>query len=676
MAEVGSTMLDYALRYAALGWHVVPCHSIARNDKCTCGKANCSSPGKHPRTQHGLKDASTEDDQIRTWWDRWPKANIAVVTGRLSGFWTLDIDAKHGGGDTLDALQAKHGKLPDTVEALTGGGGRHLLFSMPDCRVPNSVAQIGPGIDVRGDDGYIVVAPSVHISGKIYEWEASSEPGDVPIVPAPAWLLSLTTEKKHKSLSPDFGDSGDKIRSGGRNQFCFSHACSMRRKQFSTAAILAAILQLNRERCDPPLDDSEVEHLVKSSARYDEEKIWTSTEWLSQLDRTDKGVLKPTLKNALLIIENDMELTGRIHMDEFRHQIITSDVLPFRKSIGQWVDTDTIELAAYMDNGYKAAFKTSMAHEAVLAIARRKAINELRDYLFDCAAKWDGVERVHHFFADYYDADDTEYTRSVSANFLISCVARVLTPGCPADNMVVIEGAQGIGKTRSLRAIAGQDWYMEVSTEWGSKDFFQSLRGKWICEVGELSAIRRSQIERVKQILTSTHDNYRPAYGRFSEDFPRSNIFVGTTNEDRYLIDSTGNRRFWPILARTADFKRIALMRDQIWGEAVVRFRRGESWWVVPEEETKFQQEMRYDEDVWAEHIAIWIVGRDEITMAEVLDGALKIEPNRQDRASQMRCASIVKRLGFRKVVTKEKGRSAKVWRRIPDNEEGTLYKK
>lgn len=123
--------VDHAIQYAEKGWAVLPLHTVI-DGKCTCGKIGCSSAGKHPQTMNGLKSASTDLDTINTWFKHWPKANIGIATGAISGIGVIDIDPKHGGEDSLYELTKEHGKIPDTVEAITQSQGRHIIFQYED----------------------------------------------------------------------------------------------------------------------------------------------------------------------------------------------------------------------------------------------------------------------------------------------------------------------------------------------------------------------------------------------------------------------------------------------------------------------------------------------------------------------------------------------------------------
>lgn len=176
-------VLELALAYAARGWPVFPLYSVA-DGQCSCGKPDCGSPAKHPRTPHGLKDASTDPATIRGWWAQWPDANVGIRTG--NGHVVLDVDGPEGEAALAD-LERQHGALPTTAAVITARG-RHLHLAA-DRRIPNSSGKIGPKLDVRGDGGYVVAPPSVHVTGHVYQWE-----GDAELAPMPEWLAAPPTK--------------------------------------------------------------------------------------------------------------------------------------------------------------------------------------------------------------------------------------------------------------------------------------------------------------------------------------------------------------------------------------------------------------------------------------------------------------------------------------------------
>lgn len=256
--------LRAAIWYAKNGWLVFPCHS-KNGDRCSCGKINCHSPAKHPRTLYGLKDATTEIEKIKEMWGGWPDANIGLATGTNSGIFFLDVDPRHGGDESLEELERKYCPLPKTIESLTGGGGRHIGFVCNGHKIRSSAGKLGPGLDVRGEGGYVVLPPSIHISGQSYQWEVSGRPNEVEIADPPKWLLEVLKDRQANSPTPPDG----KIPAGGRNSVLASLAGTMRRKGMSEASILAALQQENRLRCEPPLPEDEVAGIAKSVARYE-----------------------------------------------------------------------------------------------------------------------------------------------------------------------------------------------------------------------------------------------------------------------------------------------------------------------------------------------------------------------------------------------------------------------
>lgn len=259
-----------ALAYANLfGWSVLPVHGIV-GGKCTCGRADCPSPGKHPLPQNGVKDATRDLSVIRGWWHRWPLANVGIATGAASGFWVLDVDGTRG-RDSLDELIGEHGPLPANVEALTGGGGWHLLFAYPaeGQALKNAVA-VRPGLDVRACGGYILVAPSGHASGRDYVWEASSRPGEVPLAEAPEWLLNLVRpatgpqQAKPTSFWRELTEAG--ATEGQRNHAVATLAGHLLRRHVDPYVTLALVSAWNRSKNRPPLADDEVRRTVDSVA--------------------------------------------------------------------------------------------------------------------------------------------------------------------------------------------------------------------------------------------------------------------------------------------------------------------------------------------------------------------------------------------------------------------------
>ena len=164
--------LKTALALADRGYRVFPNHTpifTAEEVRCSCNKSSCEDIGKHPRTMHGVSDATSDPEQIEEWWRMWPDANLAIATGDPVS--VLDVDPRHGGDETLHDLEQQYGALPITVTVQTGGGGQHHWFTTPEgSEIRNSAGQVGPGLDIRGAGGYALVPPSLHASGRHYTW--------------------------------------------------------------------------------------------------------------------------------------------------------------------------------------------------------------------------------------------------------------------------------------------------------------------------------------------------------------------------------------------------------------------------------------------------------------------------------------------------------------------------
>jgi putative DNA primase/helicase len=268
-------MLQAALELACNhGWAVVPLHAV-RDGKCTCRlEGKCDSKGKHPRLKEWGDKASTSEQAIVDWWQKWPEANIGIATGAISGLVVLDVDPKNGGDDSLYELEQKHGPLPDTVQVITGGGGRHFYFRHPgNGVVVKGTAGLGgySGLDIRGDGGQVVAPPSLHESGRRYEWELSAHPESTPIADTPEWLEKLVTDRtpERKRAAP----VGETIKDGERNATLISLAGSMRYRGFSEDAIYKALQIENQGKCKPPLPDREVERIATSAGKYTPKRV-------------------------------------------------------------------------------------------------------------------------------------------------------------------------------------------------------------------------------------------------------------------------------------------------------------------------------------------------------------------------------------------------------------------
>lgn len=388
--------------------------------------------------------------------------------------------------------------------------------------------------------------------------------------------------------------------------------------------------------------------------------------WISwDLDRKGNGYPRSNANNALTVIENATGLC-ELWYDEFLSRILTPDHRAGKTNgaIREWTDVDNIELLIRMQRnlGLSEMGKESVV-TAVDVYAHQHARHCVRTYLD--ALEWDGEPRIEHFFEDHFGADATAYTRAVSKNFWLSIAARIYQPGCKVDNMIVLEGAQGIGKSRALQIIGG-DWFTEQHENVSDhKAFAEVLQGKLIIEISEMDSFSRADITKVKAAITDPIDRYRDPYDRYSKDHPRQCVFVGTTNVDDWNRDATGARRFWPIRCTgEIDQAAIAAGRDQFFAEAVHLYRQGVSWWLMPEDETREAQAKRYAADVWQDCFEPHLADREEVTVKELLTECLNIEVGRISNGDQQRVAQILKHMGWRRAQRGPSSRRVRVWRR------------
>jgi hypothetical protein len=246
-----------ALDYLALGWSVVPVRAKEKRPLIAWQVYQQQRPSA---------------DEVRAWFARWPQANVAVVTGAISGLVVLDVDPQHGGDESLARLEREYGPLPATVEAISGGAGRHLYFAHPGGHVHNRVG-LAPGIDLRGDGGVIVTPPSLHPSGRRYAWRAGCAPSDARLAPLPRWVISGAGADAGRAGHPLAYWRGlieEGVLEGTRNTTIASLAGHLLWHGVDADVVTELLLCWNRERCRPPLSDEEVVRTVASIARMHE----------------------------------------------------------------------------------------------------------------------------------------------------------------------------------------------------------------------------------------------------------------------------------------------------------------------------------------------------------------------------------------------------------------------
>ncbi|WP_352524825.1 virulence-associated E family protein [Heyndrickxia oleronia] len=328
--------------------------------------------------------------------------------------------------------------------------------------------------------------------------------------------------------------------------------------------------------------------------------------WISKLKISPTtGQPLKSIENALVALEGDPILKGRIRLDSFADALIGIAPFPWAPRDNEegsflWTESDDAGLRSYLEKilGFRVR---DLINDALVLCAAKNRFNPVVDYLN--SLKWDGVKRLETLFIDYLGAADTPYTRAVTRKSFIAAVARAMNPGCKHDTMPVLTGAQGMGKTTLIQKM-GKSWFTNSIESFEGKEAAELLQGVWLVEIGEMSAYNKSDVNTIKGFLSRTEDQYRAAYARKTEKHPRRCVFFGTSNRSDYLRDPTGGRRFLPIDVGIQQpiksvFIHLDSEVDQVWAEAVMNWRLGESTFLSGElaEEAKRQQENHSEQD-------------------------------------------------------------------------------
>jgi predicted P-loop ATPase len=328
-----------------------------------------------------------------------------------------------------------------------------------------------------------------------------------------------------------------------------------------------------------------------------------------ELLKTGDGKLRGCMANALTLLRFHADFEGVLAWDKFACRVVTKKITPWKlPADSHWRDLDNTHCLDWMERQGIFLGNKGKAGDAVEAVAHDNEFHPVRDWLE--GLKWDGVERLPLWLHTYFGAPNTKFVQAVSERWLISAVARIFQPGCQADSLLLLEGAQGIGKSSGLRALFSDKWFTDSISTLDNKDALLQLRGKWLAEFSELSALKGAAIEQVKRHLSVRIDNFRELYKSLAGDNPRQAIFAGTTNCHSSLIDPTGARRFWPVACGRVRVDQIKEVRGQLFAEAVCAYRARRPWHLNSAELNslaKAETDARYEAGVWHDTISEWI---------------------------------------------------------------------
>jgi predicted P-loop ATPase len=318
-------------------------------------------------------------------------------------------------------------------------------------------------------------------------------------------------------------------------------------------------------------------------------------DWLEGMDVDGKGKYKSTIDNIRVILDNDPRVKGKLALNKFEQREIATGDLPWRKIEPKnpyLTDKDDAGLRHYLEKTYDLTGIQKITDGLSLTV-EKNAFHPVRDYLN--SVSWDQEERLDTLTVDYMGVADTTYTRATTRKAFVGAVTRIFRPGCKFDYVLTSIGKQGVGKSTLLKKL-GKQWFSDSFTTVQGKEAFEQIQGVWIMELAELAQLKKAELEAVKHFITKQDDRFRVAYGKRVENFPRQCAFFGTDNNKDFLRDPTGNRRFWPQDAFEFTPKKDVFTDlddyeiDQIWAEAMFRFKAGETLFLSKELEEEARQ--------------------------------------------------------------------------------------
>jgi predicted P-loop ATPase len=507
--------------------------------------------------------------------------------------------------------------------------------------------------------------------------------------------LTPSGKKKGKYLCPICGDDNLGINPKDGSYQCWSNHCD-------TVKILKAIvpadptakreyrIQKSKPRSakeknkaahgDALAIQAEVNHvleIIQSGSYTQAEGLTALAAWCKQHGHdvySASQQLKEKLK-TLKEIKGDDDEKPRLLKEYETLQSKFGDRLRFNtlfKQVeldGEPFDASTAKIEFIIAHGMKLKSPRDDIGDITVRIAKQQQYNPVAEYLDRVYGQYGRDTQVLEDFADRYFGTDNPIHQTVLCRFLIGAVARAYQPGCQFDNALILQGHQGAGKSSFFRILASEPWFDDSLGNASDKDERLKLHRAWFIEWAELETLfRRKDIAQVKAFMTTKIDLIRPPYGRSIEALKRGSIFVGTTNQQDFLTDSTGNRRFWVIpTTKDIDIKQLRQERDRIWAAATALFKNGVAWWLTKDEEAEIalEREAYESEDPWLEDVAIFCEHKEQVAIWEILQTVFEIEKGHHDRRLSNRVRDCLIKLGWiqktHKTV-KHLGIASKVW--------------
>jgi putative DNA primase/helicase len=586
----GFSILTAALGYARRGWYVFPCRS----------------EDKRPLTEHGFKDASLDPAQIREWWTRHPEALIGVDCGR-SGLVVIDCDVKNGvdGPGNWLKIAAKAGFDPtEALHSRTQSGGEHFIFAdSSHGAIASSAGKLAPGIDIRANGGYVIVPPGRGTAGNyqaLGDWAKS--PGVLPSALTDRLLhlkekpLSVGNPAKASRVDPfsgsiygraalaaecqDIARSPEGQRNSRLNQAAFSLGQLVAGNELSRNEVESALRQAALQA---GLEEQETERTLQSGL----EAGMLQPRSRPETNQQAVAMAKKLEADGFPLFERDWKTSHYVALLRKEGYAFRMNELDNSVECNEEPLTDDMEssLRCLLHNYGLRRFQ--IARDAYIDEARRHRYHPVRKYLE--SLQWDGQDHIAQFCSCF--EDPTGNFAVFFRRWIVGAVARAYE--MTQNRVLIIDGPQGIGKSHAVSWLASpmRDYYIEGAVNPDSKDHLLRLAQIWVWEISELgNTTRKADADALKDFLTQGTITVRKPYGRLEIKKPALASFIGTVNAvGGILNDPTGSRRFMTAYVGRIDWNYAKESPDQLWAQALVLYRQGEAWHLLPEEARQAQ---------------------------------------------------------------------------------------
>ena len=580
-----------------------------------------------------------------------------------------------------------------------------LMFSMPGDFTKQIIKLNDNNIIEFLANGQQFIAVGTHPSGVRYEWE-NGLPYEIPTICFTEFdsffrllsesfdgeLITTRSSNKNRDISKNDGMKSDDVtefldqhwnvygigEAGERYIECpFADTHTSESNETATAYFPVGTggFDLGHFRClhahCANKDDGDFLNAIGYRAQdFDIVPIPAGEKPLPVFQRDKNGKIDATINNVYLAVQRPDICQINIKFDQFRDEIMYTPI-----DSDQWqtfTDADYSRLRIGLEKGGFKPIGREMIRDIVLLVADEQPFDSATEWL--SRLKWDGTPRIKTFLTDYFNAEQNEYTEAVALYLWTALAGRVMRPGIKSDMVPILVGEQGCGKSTGVAALSpSSDYFCEISFAEKDDDLARKMRGRLVAEIGELRGLHTKELETIKAFITRTHENWIPKYREFATQFPRRLVFVGTTNQDEFLSDDTGNRRFLPVRVSNVDVAGINANRDQLWAEARQMFLDSGIQFRSAEHLAEREHEQYMIKDAWLEAINKWLnepdiatgekpINKKYITTSEVLRWAIGLDVKNISRREELRIAKTLQSLGYKKTVTKQDGKSLRVF--------------